>query len=705
MPTRLVGLGVFAWALPIFVLLISFPVSQGMAQETTQKGGGDGKTEAPLHLEELRVTEPVYRLTRPDFPGTFHVIPPEEIERLHPTHAGEVIQRLPGITYVDEDGRGFKPDIGIRGLNPIRSRNVLLLVDGIPIQPSLYGDPATYYNVPIQRLERLEVIKGGAAVLYGANTVGGVINYITKRPPERPLEVSLREAFGSYNAFTSETSVGGTAGRLGYSASYLRRQGDGFRDNLDFTLNDGSLRLDGKLGDRSALTFNFNYHDEDEGTAGGLTPLQFRQNFRQNSTPNDRFEALRFSGDLTYTQDFGPYGALKATMYGNFFERNWFIAGTSTTSNNQVRRKFDVFGAEPRYTLSYSLLGLEQNVLTAGARVYLDRETDRQVTGSSARARTGTTTENAELGTTAYALYAQNEFALTERLKITPGVRLEFIRLTRDDFVRAKRGDSVHNEVIPALGASYRIAANTFAFTSFQRSFKPPEFREAIDPRTGTDQDLQAQRGNNYEVGVRSAPVDWVSAETSFFRLDFENQIISEAGRLVNAQDTRHQGIEGSVSFGLTRFLKDPLRLTLPDWVGDFSVYYSLTFLDTEFRQGQFKGNRLPFAPTAQHYWSFRYAHPGGFFTSLDGRFVGEQFPDSANTRVENTAGTLGLIPSYLVWDVNLEYRWQAWGSVFFGVKNLFDERYFTFRGSLAGAPGIFPSPDRTFQGGISLRF
>lgn len=675
------------------------------AQETMHKKAEATQTEEPLRLEELQVRESPYRGTPPDFPGTFNVVPQEEIERLHPADVGEVIQRVPGVTYVDEDGRGFKPDIGIRGLNPIRSRNVLILVDGIPIQPSLYGDPAAYYNVPIQRLERIEVIKGGSAILYGANTVGGVINYITRRPPARPLELSIRESFGSHNAFTSETSVGGTTGRLGYLASYLRRQGDGFRDNLDFELNDAGLRLEGDLGDGSGLTFNFNFHDEDEGTAGGLTPLQFRQNFRQNSTPNDRFEAIRFSGDLAYTRDLGRYGSIRGTLYGNFFERNWFIAGTSTTSNNQVRRKFDVFGAEPQYTLSYSLLGLENNLLTVGARAHLDRETDRQVRGTSPKARTGTTAENAELGTTAFALYAQNEFALTDRLKVTPGARLESIRLSRDDFVRATSGDSDNKEVIPALGASYRIAEKTFVFASFQRSFKPPEFREAIDPRTGTDQDLQAQRGNNYEIGVRSAPVDWFSAETSLFLLDFENQIISEAGRLVNAQDTRHRGIEGTISLGLTRFLKGPLGLALPEWAGDLGVYYSLTLLDTEFRKGPFKGNRLPFAPEEQHYWSVRYVHPKGFFASLDGRFVGDQFPDSANTLAENAAGTLGLIPSYRVWDLNLEYRWRAWGSAFFSVKNLFDERYFTFRGNLAGAPGIFPAPDRTFQGGIAFRF
>lgn len=91
-----VGFTAFARALSILLLLIHLAVSQGAAQETTQQKDDAGKTAEPLLLEELRVREPIYRLTPPDFPGTFNVIPQEEIERLHPAHVGEVIQRVPG---------------------------------------------------------------------------------------------------------------------------------------------------------------------------------------------------------------------------------------------------------------------------------------------------------------------------------------------------------------------------------------------------------------------------------------------------------------------------------------------------------------------------------------------------------------------------------------------------------------------------------
>lgn len=669
---------------------------------------GGGK-EAPFILEEVKVKAPPYQATPPDFPGTVNVITQEEMDRTQPQHVGEILRRIPGINYQDEDGRGFRPDIGIRGLAPFRSRQVLFLVDGIPIQPSVYGDPAAYYNVPVQRLERIEVIKGGpSGILYGPSTVGGVINYITKRPSERPFDLFVRESGGSHNDFGSEFSISGTKERLRYYISNLRRQGNGFRQNDRFVVNDGTVHLEADLGAISSLIFNSNYYDERSGTPGGLTAAQFRQNPKQSQVFNDVFEGLRFSGDLTYRHDLGSYGLIQATTFGSFFERNWFIAGTSSTQNDQFRRKFDVYGLEPRYSLNYNLFGLKNSQFISGFRLYLDRETDRQVRGNHPTARRGTTRENNELQTVATALYFLNEFSLTERLKVTPAIRYEFIRLSRENFQNGTSGESTNSEPIPAIGLNYRLLDDTYLFASFQRSFKPPEFREAIDPTTGTNRNLAAQDGLHYELGMRSHPLDWLSFETSLFLFDFKNQIISQAGVLSNAQDTRHKGLEGTISLGLSRFLRRPLGITLPYWAGDLSLYYNLTLLETEFRKGSFKGNQLPNAPKHTNYWSLRYHHPTGFSASLDGLSVGRQFTDNANTAAENAAGTIGRIPTYTVWDLNLDYKLPSLfatknPSVFFNVKNLFDRTYFTSRSSQQA--GIIPAPDRIFRAGLSFNY
>ena len=87
-----------------------------------------------------------------------------------------------GINGFSDDGIGnSRISIGIRGLNPRRSSRVLILEDGVPIQPALYVYPNMYYNPPADRIDQIEVIKGSGTILYGPQTMGGVINYFTKR--------------------------------------------------------------------------------------------------------------------------------------------------------------------------------------------------------------------------------------------------------------------------------------------------------------------------------------------------------------------------------------------------------------------------------------------------------------------------------------------------------------------------------------------
>ena len=105
--------------------------------------------------------EPDQELVK-DIAGTVNVVTREEIQRARPKNADEMLRRVPGVNVLDEYGQGLRPNIGIRGMDPRRSKNILLMLDDIPIQPALFGDASTYYMVPIERIDHIEVIKGGA---------------------------------------------------------------------------------------------------------------------------------------------------------------------------------------------------------------------------------------------------------------------------------------------------------------------------------------------------------------------------------------------------------------------------------------------------------------------------------------------------------------------------------------------------------------
>ncbi|HKZ01776.1 MAG TPA: TonB-dependent receptor plug domain-containing protein, partial [Pyrinomonadaceae bacterium] len=116
-------------------------------------------------------------------PGAIEIIEEYTLENSRAQTSTEVLRKVSGLNVRDEEGFGLRPNIGIRGLNPTRSTKVLLLEDGLPLTYAPYGDNASYYHPPIDRFESVEVLKGSGQILYGPQTVGGVVNYITRTPP------------------------------------------------------------------------------------------------------------------------------------------------------------------------------------------------------------------------------------------------------------------------------------------------------------------------------------------------------------------------------------------------------------------------------------------------------------------------------------------------------------------------------------------
>src|SRR5688500_271927 len=154
----------------------------------------------------------VERLRR--LPGSVEVLDRETLDRANVMTTNEALRKIPGLNVRDEEGLGLRPNIGIRGLNPTRSSKVLLLEDGIPLTDAPYGDNASYYHPPIDRFESVEVLKGSGQIVYGPQTVGGVVNYITRTPPAK-ASGSLTLIGGNRDYFNGHLNYGGTLGNTG----------------------------------------------------------------------------------------------------------------------------------------------------------------------------------------------------------------------------------------------------------------------------------------------------------------------------------------------------------------------------------------------------------------------------------------------------------------------------------------------------------
>lgn len=641
-------------------------------------------------------------------PGSGEVIDAEKLKQTQPLSTQDALRRVPGIHAVDTEGYGFYPRITIRGIGSDMSKKVLLLEDGAPIALGPYTDPAAYYSPPIERMDRIEVLKGSGSLAYGPSTIGGAINYITRDPEGGRIKLSG----GSENYRNLLAEYGGTWGDKTASVSVLRKQGDGWRD-MPFEVTDIVLKAGMAIDNRNFVGIKLTRYDQEAThTYLGLTQKEYEQNYEQNKAQNDRMYVERDSIDLNHVYDFGS-GSWKTLAYWNNATRDWwregfaFNAGTGeNTLNGQEQgrlREFDVMGIDSRVTFTHDMLGIK-NDTELGIRYHQEEMVNRRTNNAPVGSHTITNplreddTRNAD----AIALFAQNKFHFTDDTTVTPGVRVESYEQTRN--IRTWNSVAVgtttetdNTEVIPGIGLTHKLNAATTLFAGVHKGFAPATVADAVG-NDGVSRDLDAEESVNYEIGIRGKLMQG-NYEATLFRLDFKNQIVSttESGGsgsspLTNAGETLNQGIEVSADWHFDSGFTVAGNYT---WLKDAKLN-STRIVDGVDRNG----NRLTYAP--EHLINAQLGYEASRWNANVGySYVSEQFADLQNT-VEGTAnGKAGIIPSYGIWNVNARIKLTDNVDFFGSVRNLSDEKYIASR-----APeGIFPGLGRMVEFGIEGRF
>jgi len=660
-------------------------------------------------------------------PGSGAIVDAEALDRMRPSSINEVLRSVPGVVMRDEEGFGLRPNIGIRGLNPTRSTKVLLLEDGLPAAYAPYGDNASYYHAPIDRYERVEVLKGVGMLRFGPQTIGGVINYITPEP-------------------TQEQSgfIALTAGNRGYANAHARlngagalfdlvhKQGDGARDTLELLQTDLNFKYSGTLADDQAITARLNYLREDSQVGySGLTEAELRNfgpdyGFDQNAN----FDIERFGGSLTHAWYFSEATTLSTNVYAFRFDRDWWRQSSTSTDTQcgtafrdarlrgervnfdgcnsaQGRlRLYKTYGIEPRLSTQWQGLGANSE-LELGLRIHDESQERRQLNANTARGRDGMRVENNRRTTRAYSGFISNTFDFGA-LAVVPVVRVESIEFGRLNRLTNRAGEESLTTFIPGLGINYQSSEHLAFFGGAHRGFAPPRAEDIID-NNGGSVDLDAEDSRNIELGLRG-DASGLTYEVALFRNHFLRQIsvgsIAGGNTPLAEGETLYQGAE--LMIGLNK----------QDWfglnTGQSYLNVALTLLPTARQEsplraviggaplvGSGAGKRLPYAPKTALTVRVGQHFNARWDASIEGVYVGQQFGDFANRTDADASGQFGLIKAYAIANATVNYTPldSAW-SGFFTVKNIFDRRYIIDR-----TRGIQIAPPRQVQLGLRLEY
>lgn len=665
-------------------------------------------------------------------PASTVLIEEKQIKESRALNLNDILQFVPGVRFQTRFGAD-EGQFQIRGTslrNNFHHRGINILINGI-----YFGDAdgfSDFESIELNAYERVEIYKGANALRYGANTIGGAINFVPRTGYNASI-LQTRLLGGSFGLYSGQVSSGQVTkpfkiGTMDTTADYyISASGnhqDGFQDNSQQARGRLNANFGVKIGDHQEVRAYILGGIVSESLPGSLTLAQMESNRRQANTlggfspfacgPNEpckygRYYNLIRTG-VAYRNEFAANQFFEIIPYYSYQYLDHPIFQTIQQDNYNV-------GGEIRYGNSNSILGHENFFIIGHQPRYADTNQLRFVNN---RGKRGTQTQNLSLETTTFGTYLENQFSVTKDFIFIAGGRWDYsIRQGRNQLFSPFSGALTSNRtdvrqfnaVTPKVGFVYRTTPTSQIYGNISRGYEPPiniELSSSINPDGSTPTsafiDLDAQRAWQFEIGTRGTTEDnRMSWDLTFFDLEMNKEIlasnINNQSTYQNARGTRHMGIEAGGTVVVAHGLLAPGPKNQSDMISIRTAYTwsYFTFTDDVKSGGSGgvpvttvakDGNRVPGAPEHNLNGEVRYDHPAGFWIAPNFEWVlAGYFVDNANTAKN---------PAYFIVNLRAGYNYNKHLSFFAEGRNLTDQTY-------AGAVVVNDSQGRYFNPGQGI--
>lgn len=655
----------------------------------------------------------------------------------------QIFNRVPGIQIWESDGSGIQPGLASRGLSPNRSWEFNVRMNGYDITPDPMGYPEAYYNPPMEVVDRIEIVRGASSLQYGPQ-FGGLLNYVLRKPDaSKRFVFESQNTVGNNGLLSTFNYIGGTEGKLKYTAYYQKRVGNGWRQNNAFNTDHAHLEMNYAFSNKFKAGFEMTYMTYESQQPGGLTDSLFAIDAQQSLRSRNWFSTPWLVPALTAEYIFNEDTRLSFKAFGTVGERSsiGFVSAITNkdplSTNRQIDRDFyKNGGSELRFLTNYSLFNKKHTVST-GLR-YFNGNTLRQQrgkgdTGSDFNSNLLDATYPTDLtfNNQNFAAFAENIFHITDRFLMTGGLRLEHIA-TRANGRLSYKTDGSENRisdikrtrtfVLAGIGAEFHPTQQTEFYTNIAQAYRPVLYSDLTPPATTDviDENLKDANGFNFDFGYRGKVGAWLNFDVDYFYLNYNNRV----GTITQLDATNktyqfRTNLGRSVSKGFEGYIEiDPIAAFYPKSpIGNLSLFASMSFIDATYRdfktttvangqivEGNLKDKQVENAPQYIHRFGVTYSKKNLSLTwQLSS--VGEAYADASNTIKANAAATTGLIPAYMVQDISTSIKFLKHYNLKAGVNNLTDARYFTRRSGGYPGPGVLPSDGRTWYVSVGLKF
>jgi iron complex outermembrane receptor protein len=601
-----------------------------------------------------------------DAPAAVVAIDAETIQNAGPqVNLSESLNRVPGLTILNRQNYAQDLQVSIRGFGARSAfgiRGIRLLVDGIPATtPDGQGQGS---SVSLTSTERIEVLRGPLAQLYG-NSAGGVIQAFTREAPEQP-DVGAQLYSGSYGMLRTNWQYAGKVGNYGLVVDYSTFKADGFRANSKTERNQFNGKLSFDAGSATKVNVVFNQFDMPLALdPTGLTAAQLAADPTQAGTNaiarNARKIVVQNQMGTSIKHHFDADRSLTARLYAGTRDNTQYQTATAAATGAWVGLERNYSGAGLQYN-ALSKIGVIPVTWVVGYE--FDRSKETRQGGGAALGEKTTTTRNENNQASNSDVFVQATVLVSEQISLIGGLRYSSVSFkSSDNYLNDGDGSgSTHYKATsPVLGLTYHANDNLNLYANYGRGFESPTLAEvaykgAATPAFNTS--INASKSKHYEIGAKWLPNGRTRLDLTLFQIDSTDEIVvaSNTGgnsTFKNAPGTKRTGWELS---GNTLLMAN-VRATLA--ASQTNARFSQAFVTGSNNIDA--GNKIPGIPQSfvfsELLWSSKtmdnstakrnIASKLGAQAGIELTYAGRLYANDTNTATADGYNTLAIKASY----------------------------------------------------------
>ena len=618
----------------------------------------------------------------------------------------EALKFVPGVK-IDNQSNGDRLHLSIRGIGILTERGIRgikIIQDGIPINDPT-GFAPDFFDIDMADVQRIEVLRGPAASLYGGSSSGGIINVITKNSPDTPLFGEAGGVYGSNNFWKSYGQFGGNVNDVNYRISFGRTMGDGFRIHTHFWGDNVYAKATYIPNSNIKLTpileyINY-YHENPEG----ITLQQYNEDPKQanpDAVPyNEYLQTERTTAGLTGLMIFKQ----------NEIKFNVFTKGTQfTEANNHTfnYRTIQTPGTSVQYSHSSGAAeDFFRNKISAGADLQWQKIEEHRVDniysvpGDTVRSRE-------EINQRGIGLFLLDNVSLGKKTNLFFSLRYDKIHNELNDLLKQPydaSGEADFSKATGRIGISYSLMEEANLYANWGQGFLPPateELAQNPDNFGGFNTHLVPSTSNGFELGSRGDVSKILYYDITGFYLvtknDFDRYRITDPLR---NQETFYRNAGSSRRFGIEFYSRyNPISPIILQVAYTFSHFkytndtpIRIMMDDTSIVKYIVNGNYLPNSPMHQLYIDAEYHFLDNWVVGINSETLSKTYIDGAN--IESEAA-----PGYTLIGARVGYKFHLnsfKAEVTLQGRNLTDQKYIAFTEPDPGGNAYQPGAGREF--------